>query len=150
MLMKLTVTVANVSTPTLIKINDNRVNIDPGASVNIIDNTSFEKLARQNNIHLMKRKRKLFAFATKTPLDIKRYFEASVESGKKITAAQFYVINTDAGCLISGNSAIDLGLLKLNKISIVTSQPETHQPKKNAPTNTKSRPKRLRALIFEI
>jgi hypothetical protein len=57
------------------------------------------------------------------------------------------VINTDAGCLISGNTAIDLGLLKLNKISIVTSQPETHQPKKHAPTNTKSRPKRLRALF---
>jgi hypothetical protein len=67
----------------------------------------------------MKSKIKLFAFATKTPLDIKGYFEASVESGTKITTAQFYVINTDAGCLISGNTAIDLGLLKLNKISIV-------------------------------
>ncbi|CAB4044201.1 Hypothetical predicted protein, partial [Paramuricea clavata] len=95
----------------------------------------------------MKSKIKLFAFATKTPLDIKGYFEASVESGTKITTAQFYVINTDAGCLISGNTAIDLGLLKLNKIAFVTSQPETHQPKKNAPANTKSRPKRLRTLF---
>ncbi|CAB4026423.1 PREDICTED: uncharacterized protein LOC107336737 [Paramuricea clavata] len=110
---------------THIKINDItiHVNIDSGASVNIIDNTSFVKLTRQNNIHLMKSKIKLFAFATNTPLDIKGYFEASVESGTKITTAQFYVINTDAGCLISGNTAIDLGLLKLNKIAFVTFRP---------------------------
>ena len=36
---------------------------------------------------LMKSKVKLFFYATKTPLDIKGYFETTVESGNKITFA---------------------------------------------------------------
>ena len=50
---------------THIKINDItiRVNIDSGASVNIIDNTSSEKLTRQNNIHALDEKQnKTFCF----------------------------------------------------------------------------------------
>ncbi len=98
---------------------------------------------------MKKSKIKLFAFATETPLDIQGYFDAAVESGTKLTTARFYVVNTEADCLISGNTAIDLGLLKLNKVSNVTctSQPEIPLPEKNVPTNTKSRPKRLRALF---
>jgi hypothetical protein len=97
---------------------------------------------------------KLFAFATQTPLDIQGYFEAAIESGTKLTTARFYVVNTEVDCLISGNTAIDLGLLKLNKVSNVSCNsqpeippPEIPPPEKNVPTNTKSRPKRLRALF---
>ena len=134
---------------THININDItvRVNIDSGASLNIIDKNNFARLTRKSHIPLMKSKIKLFAFVTQTPLDIKGYFEAAVESCKKITTARFYVINTEAECLISGDTAIELGLLKLNKFSNVTSLPETPLPEKTAPTSTRSRPKRLRALF---
>ena len=104
-------------------------------------------MTRKIHIPLMKSKIKLFNFATQTPLDIKGYFEAAVESGKKITTTRFYVINTEAECLISGDTTIELGLLKLNKVSNATSLPETPQPEKTAPTSTKSRPKRLKALF---
>ena len=73
----------------------------------------------------MRSKVKLFAYATKAPLDIRGHFEAAVESGNKITLARFYVLSSDAGCLLSGDTAIDLGILKLNRVSNVTFQPKT-------------------------
>ena len=134
---------------THIKVHDVtvRANIDSGASVNIIDNNTFEKVTRQSNIKLMKSKIKLFAYATKTPLDIKGYFETTVESDNKITFARFYVLNSEADCLLSGDTAIDLGILKLNRVSNVTSQPKTPTTPSNNVPNTKSRPKRLRSLF---
>ena len=111
---------------THVKINDVtiRTNIDSGASVNIIDNNTFAKVTRQSNIQLMRSKIKFFAYATKTPLDIRGYFEAAVESGNKITLARFYVLNSDADCLSSGDTAIDLGILKFIRVSNVTFQPK--------------------------
>ena len=128
---------------THVKINDVtiRTNIDSGASVNIIDNNNFAKVTRQRNMKLMKSKIKLFGYATKIPLDITGYFEAAVESGNKITLARFYVLNSDADCLLSGDTAIDLGMLKLNRVSNVTSQPKTLEISQNTSSNTKSRPK---------
>ena len=61
-----------------------RANIDSGASVNIIDNNTFEKVTRNSSIKLMKSKIKLFAYAAKTPLDIEGYFETTVESAIKL------------------------------------------------------------------
>ena len=112
---------------THVKINDVTVhaNIDSGASVNIIDKTTFGKVTHQSNIKLMRNQIKLFAYATKTPLDIKGYFETAVESGNRITLAWLYVLNSKADCLLSGDTAIDLGILKLNRVSNVTSQPNT-------------------------
>ena len=134
---------------THIKINDVtiRANVDSGASVNIIDKTTFEKVTHQSNIKLMRSQIKLFAYATKTPLDIKGYFETAVESGNRITLARFYVLNSEADCLLNGDTAIDLGILKLNRVSNVISQPNTPKSPQNTLSNTKSRPKRLRSLF---
>ena len=70
---------------THVKINDVtiRTNIDSGASVNIIDSNTFAKVTRQRNMKLMKSKINLFANAAKTPLDIRGYFEAAVESKRQ-------------------------------------------------------------------
>ena len=129
---------------THIKINDVtiRANVDSGASVNIIDKTTFEKVTHQSNIKLIRSQIKLFAYGTKTPLDIQCYFETAVESG-----IEFYVLNSEADCLLSGDTAIDLGILKLNRVSNFTSQPNTPKSPRNTLSNTKSRPKRLRSLF---
>lgn len=138
---------------TQIKVNDIsiQVNIDSGASVNIIDGSTFTKLSQSKPVHLKKSKIKLFAYGSTTPLDIRGHFEASAESAKKISLVTFYVINGNGGCLLSGNSAIDLGLLKLNNVSDDTSlpnQPPTKSDEKPTPNNKpKPKPKRLRSLF---
>ena len=48
-----------------------RANVDSGASVDIIDKNTFQKVTGQSNIKLIRSKIKLFPYATKTPLDIK-------------------------------------------------------------------------------
>ena len=63
-------------------------------------------------------------------------------SGSKITLARFYVLNNDADCLSNGDTAIDLGILKLNRVSNVTSQPP-----QSTSSYTKSRSKKLRSLF---
>ena len=57
---------------TEIKVNDiyAQVNIDSGASVNIIDGSSFSRLNRRGNIKFMKSKIKLFAYGSKIPLEV--------------------------------------------------------------------------------
>ena len=95
----------------------------------------------------MRSKIKLFAYVTKTALNITGYFEAAVESGNKITLARFYILNSDADCLLSGDTVIDLGILKLNRVSNVTFQPKTPEIPRNTSPDTKSRPKRLRSLF---
>ena len=66
----------------------------------------------------------------------KGYFESAVESGNKITLARFYALNSEADCLLSGDTAIDLGILKLNRASNVTSQPNTPMIPPNTSYNT--------------
>lgn len=70
----------------------------------------------------MKSKIKLFASGSNIPLDVRGCIEASAESAKKVSLAKFYVINGTGGCLLSGNSAIDLGLFKVKKVFDVTDQ----------------------------
>ena len=65
----------------------------------------------------------------------------------RITLARFCVLNSEADCLLSGDTAIDWGILKLNRVSNVTSQPNTPKSPRNTLSNTKSRPKRLRSLF---
>ena len=76
---------------THIKINDItiRVNIDSGASVNIIDNTSFEKLTRQNNIHLMRSKIKLFLLPLKHPSTSKGISKLQLNQEQKLPQPNF-------------------------------------------------------------
>ena len=129
---------------TTVKVDDFsvRMNIDSGASVNIIDSEVFEKLKGRKDVKLSKTKNKLFGYGSKTPLEVQGCFEAQVESKHKISLATFYVINDTSGCLLSGPTAIDLGLLKINSVS-QDPEPSVDKP----PADTPKRPPRLKNLL---
>ena len=76
---------------TTVKVDDFsvRMNIDSGASVNIIDSEVFQKLKGRKDVKLSKTKNKLFGYGSKTPLDVQGCFEAQVESKHKISLAIF-------------------------------------------------------------
>ena len=129
---------------TTVKVDDFsvRMNIDSGASVNIIDSEVFQKLKGRKDVKLSKTKNKLFGYGSKTPLDVQGCFEAQVESKHKISLATFYVLKGTSGCLLSGRTAIDLGLLKINSVS-QEPEPSVDKP----PAYITKRPPRLETLL---
>ena len=89
-----------------------KIIIDTGASINVLDYAAFEKL---NGIKLQPTKVQAFPFNTKQPVHLRGKFETLVESKKKYCLATFYVMKEQkAGCLLSANTAQELGLISLN------------------------------------
>lgn len=133
---------------TKVKINDVSVlvHLDSGASINIIDNATFRRLSLQKSIHLTKTNIKLFAYGSTKPLGVKGSFEASVELSNKISVAKFYVVHGTGGCLLSGKSAIDLELIKVNLVSKFLRE-VSEQKNITHSSDTKKRPKRLGSLF---
>ena len=65
-----------------------------------------------------------------------------MESKHMISLATFYVIKGTSGCLLSGPTAIDLGLLKINSVS-QDPEPSVDKP----PADTPKRSPRLQNLL---
>ena len=93
--------------------------IDSGSSVNIIDETTFQRIKKNNpNIVLRKSRKRLFGFGSQTRLPLVGQFECVLESKKRITSAKIVVVKGTTGCLLSGQTSIDLSFLTV-KISNV-------------------------------
>ena len=59
------------------------------------------------------------------PVKMKGKFQTTVESRKKITVATIYVTEADGGCLLSANTAEDLGLITLHLNQVKTTKPNS-------------------------
>ena len=93
--------------------------IDSGSSVNIIDETTFQRIKKNNpNIVLRKSRKQLFEFGSQTPLTLVGQFECVLESKKRITSAKIVVVKGTTRCLLSGQTSIDLNFLtvKVNNV----------------------------------
>ena len=103
------------------------VQIDSGSGVNVLDMKTFESLkTKVPTIHLKRSKTKVFAYGTNTPLETLGCFETSLESDKRFAPFTMYVAKKGSGNLLSGDTAIDLGLLNLKKINQVAT--DVNQP----------------------
>ncbi|CAB4000606.1 PREDICTED: uncharacterized protein LOC107336737 [Paramuricea clavata] len=101
---------------TKLKINNRNVKftVDTGSSINIIDQQTFEQT--KTNI-------KAYAFNSNVPVKMNGKFTTIVESRRKITVTTIYVTKANGGCLLSGSTAEELGLISwhLNAVQITTS-----------------------------
>ena len=103
------------------------VQIDSGSGVNVLDVKTLKNLkTKVPTINLKRSKTKLFAYGTNTPLETLGCFETFLESDKRFAPVIMYVAKKASGNLLSGDTAIDLGLLNLNKINQVTT--DVNQP----------------------
>ncbi|CAB3999011.1 Retrovirus-related Pol poly [Paramuricea clavata] len=59
------------------------------------------------------------------PVKMKGKFQTTVESRKRITVATIYVTEADGGCLLSANTAEDLGLITLHLNQVKTTKPNS-------------------------
>jgi hypothetical protein len=84
-----------------IKINKTPVDcmLDTGASVNIIDEASWEKFKQKPT--LTRATARIFAYGSDKPMSTLGAFHAEVESKHKFTEALFYVVKGMYGSLLS-------------------------------------------------
>ena len=107
--------------PVKVKINKLRVKmlIDTGASINIMDETTFAHVDEFKSISLQRENTKLYAYGSKQQLPIIGKFEIVIESKKRITVACIHVVKGNYGCLLSYQTAAELHMITLhaNKVS---------------------------------
>ena len=103
--------------------------IDPGSTANTIDETSFKNLIKNPNLTLTKSKKRLFAFAASTPLQVVGQFQCTIESLNKLTTATVFVEKNETGCLLSGQTAIELDLVRLKVNTVTTRNCEDMPPR---------------------
>lgn len=101
------------------RVNGHDINflIDTGATVDIIDACTYDKI--QKDVTLKKTAMKIFAYGAEAPLPLKGRFQATVESKKRYTVSQLFVVeDSKSGNLMSAKTAQDLAIITLvNTIS---------------------------------
>lgn len=109
-----------------IKIDNCSVQVlrDTGATINLIDKNTFNKLKQKINLILHPTKTKIFTYNAKTPLKLDGVFYSNASYKNNHYIAKFFVSSEpNGGCIIGRNTAIQLGLLRLTEeINNVTSE----------------------------
>lgn len=103
--------------------------IDSGSKSNIIDNRTWNLLKRRK-IKIIKQtktsNKKFLPFPSNIPLTVVGCFEAEIKVGNKKENATFYVIKSGLKSLLGKETAMSLGILKINiNVNCITS----HFPK---------------------
>lgn len=87
--------------------------IDSGASVNVLDGSTFNKLSAKG-IALRPSNVKIYPYGSETPLPVRGTFHTTVSTPEFHTQADFVVVeNVHAGSLLGKKTAIQLGLLRV-------------------------------------
>ena len=81
---------------------------DSGASVDILDETAFNKV----NWALSNAKIKLYTYRAASPLKMLGKFNAEIKSANNYIVDKFYVVHGSLDCLLSYNTAVKLNLIK--------------------------------------
>ena len=99
--------------------------IDSGASVNIMDMGTFSKLSPA--INLQRTSKKIHAYGNFHSLLVEGKFTAMIETKKRYATATFYVVQGSSGCLLSYDTASDLGLIILKVDAIKEQKSLSHE-----------------------
>ena len=124
----------------ILHINDIPVQmiIDSGASIDVIDKNTFEKITERIEIDLKRSKTKVFPYGGNKPLNMIGYFNGTIESKGRIVSSRIHVINKQsAGNLIGLSTAKALLLIKVDNndtMCSLTSCVETKRNKENTET----------------
>ena len=96
-----------------------RFQIDSGADVNIMDAKTFSHI--KSRVKLSKCNTRLYAYGSKTPLQLLGKFTATLSNSEKYDVADIYVVQGahNAGSLLGSGSATALGILKIvNQVNL--------------------------------
>ena len=107
-----------------VKINDTDVEmiVDTGASIDIIDEPTFEKVNQGKNLTLQSTTKRLFAYGSEEQLPVLGKFKCSLAFRDVQQNACLHVIEGNHGSLLSYKTAVALGIVNLH-VSNVISEP---------------------------
>ena len=90
-----------------VKINNTTIKmvLDTGASINILDETTFHAFQKIQKIELSRSKTKLFAYGSNEQLPILGKFDSTIETKDKITYSCLHAVKGNAGSLMSYKTA---------------------------------------------
>eukprot|EP00795_Rhopilema_esculentum_P011693 gene11693-17_t len=112
-----------------VKINNTPVKmiLDTGASIDILDESTFHQVKAAKNIHLSRSTTKLFAYGSEQQLPVLGKFHATIETKDRIAPVCLHVVRGNSGSLLSYTTAADLNLIqiKLNAVKTGQSTPAT-------------------------
>lgn len=96
--------------------------IDSGASVNLLDEITFERINSHGNESLRPTNTKIYSYGSETPLPLLGTLTTTVKSSNASTPAQLLVVKGENGNLLSYHTAQKLGLIavSVNTATIAT------------------------------
>ena len=100
----------------LIEIEGQRLDImiDTGASVNLIDETTYRKINRHRGRRLEKAERYIYSYGSSAPLPILGTFVTTIKTSDVSTIAKLHVVKGNFGNLLSCATAKQLNLLQVS------------------------------------
>ena len=112
-----------------IKMNDIPVTmmVDTGASIDIIDESTYNRMQKVTKIPLHRSNTRVFAYGSPTQLPVLGKFEATLESCRKITVSEVHVVQGHYGCLLSYQSGTTLGLIQVKVHRVEEQSKPTHE-----------------------
>ena len=122
--------------------------IDTGASINVLNESTFHKINNKmnNTLKLKDTKTKLITYGNDSPkLRIIGEVILLIESRKKFVHTKFYVIKTHHKNLLSGATATALQLISINNVEKTTTSESTE---KQIPEHLKEKIYRYRETVF--
>ena len=93
-----------------------QVLIDAGASINVIAEKAYHPITKSpenKQLSLHPTSTKIYGYGSTTSLPVLGTFSTRVESKTRTTLATISVIQGDNGCLLSFNTATELGLISV-------------------------------------
>ena len=98
--------------------------VDTGASVDILDEATFDKINHSSEIQLQPPTKRLFAYGSKSQLTVLGKFEATIAFKTKSLTSTVHVLPGDNGSLLGYKTATSLGVIDVHVNKIATEMPE--------------------------
>ncbi|CAB4016981.1 Retrovirus-related Pol poly from transposon [Paramuricea clavata] len=110
----------------LIEIEGQRLNImiDTGASVNLIDETTYRKINRHGERRLEKAQRHIYSYGSSVPLPVLGTFITTIKTPDMSTVAKLHVVKGSFGNLLSFVTAKKLNLFQVSVNAVDVPYPE--------------------------
>ena len=99
--------------------------LDSGASVNLIDEVTYQGIYKGKVKTLAQAKRRIFSYGSPTPLPLLGTIHAKLTAKSNTTSATLHVVKGSSGNLLGYDTAQRLGLLKIvNQVGIDKTSPQ--------------------------
>ena len=102
--------------------------IDTGASVNLLDESTFRRMSNSGNQMLKPSQTKIYLYGSANPLPVLGTFIASIKSNTVTTTTQLHVVKGTTGNLLSYNTAQKLGLIVMSVNTATVAEKTENRP----------------------